>query len=532
MNAFVPTFKNDIFISYARVDNHHVANGLKVGWVDRFHVRLQALLDTRAGVAGRVKIWRDVKRLGLMQLFDAEIRKQVEGSAIFVALTSRGYHESKFCRPELTHFHAEATRQDLLRIDNTYRIVDVRLCNIPPDDRLDELSGTTGFDFHNAPPNADPWAGYPLNETDPDYTPFIERLADELYKTLEEFSKVIVADPPDPPDDPPPPPETPPGATEVQEGKFQLYLADVADTLQKLQRRVREKIEAQYSDVNVSQLQTLPPDATNHSAEVLKKLKTARLAVHLLDEVPGRYIEAGVSVTYPQQEAELSKRNARAQLVWVPDTLSLCNIEDSDHAALIRGLEEIANEEITANTDSSRPPKHMFVRSAEEHLAVEILQRIDDIRRNDEQLKPTAPYSVLLDAHAKDTNAAHEIGAYLERQRIQVSVITHPDERSALSIYEETMKRVNAVLVVYGNAQESWVIGRYHCALKMYVDGKSAIKVIGIFLAPPEKPDAEEIFTYGPTRPNLIIDHMHSTDLDEDKLSPLVGPPTIDNGPA
>jgi hypothetical protein len=81
-----PTFENDIFLSYARVDNQPPP-GAEEGWVDLFKKTLEIELAKRVGRAGVVKIWMETRRLASNQFFDDEIKTQIRQSGIFVALT-------------------------------------------------------------------------------------------------------------------------------------------------------------------------------------------------------------------------------------------------------------------------------------------------------------------------------------------------------------------------------------------------------------------------------------------------------------
>jgi hypothetical protein len=66
------SFKKDLFISYAHIDNQPLTPGQK-GWISRFHASLEALLSMRLGQA--TKIWRDDKLQG-DDVFSAEIVDQ------------------------------------------------------------------------------------------------------------------------------------------------------------------------------------------------------------------------------------------------------------------------------------------------------------------------------------------------------------------------------------------------------------------------------------------------------------------------
>lgn len=58
------SFRKDLFISYAHIDNQPLAPEQK-GWISRFHASLEALLSMRLGQAA--KIWR-MSKLGLIDI--------------------------------------------------------------------------------------------------------------------------------------------------------------------------------------------------------------------------------------------------------------------------------------------------------------------------------------------------------------------------------------------------------------------------------------------------------------------------------
>src|SRR5690348_5692923 len=92
--AYLPGFEHDIFISYVHDNNQD-------GWVTRLHDDLQKELD---GSVKGVKIWRDCE-LNSNTRFDDKIRKTIEGSAIFLPITSKRDLMSEYCRQELEWFH-------------------------------------------------------------------------------------------------------------------------------------------------------------------------------------------------------------------------------------------------------------------------------------------------------------------------------------------------------------------------------------------------------------------------------------------
>src|SRR5262245_48722932 len=102
--AYLPQFDFDVYISSAPVDN---LTWESHGWVDLFYQSLGVELSRRVGRLGAIKTWRNI---GEDQEFDENIRSAIEGSAIFVALISRGYLESSFCLKELQTFCETAAK--------------------------------------------------------------------------------------------------------------------------------------------------------------------------------------------------------------------------------------------------------------------------------------------------------------------------------------------------------------------------------------------------------------------------------------
>jgi hypothetical protein len=94
--AYLPQFKNDLFISYRRAANEAHDN-----WVDAFCEALRASL---AELVGDVSIWRDEELLRAGAAWRPEIAEALNNAAIFLAIISRTYLDSDECRKELDIF--------------------------------------------------------------------------------------------------------------------------------------------------------------------------------------------------------------------------------------------------------------------------------------------------------------------------------------------------------------------------------------------------------------------------------------------
>ena len=95
--TFVPNMRNDVFISYASVDNGPEE------WVKKFTHSFQTRLDKDLGRTDASKVWIDDKLRG-SEPFDEQLKEEVQQSAIFVLVMSTAWLKSKWCQREFALF--------------------------------------------------------------------------------------------------------------------------------------------------------------------------------------------------------------------------------------------------------------------------------------------------------------------------------------------------------------------------------------------------------------------------------------------
>ena len=96
---YIPSFDNDIFISYSHKDNKPIAQ--EEGWVEQFHNALKTRLEQVLG--DPAVVWRDKKLQG-NDKFDATIVEQLSKTAALVSILSPSYINSEWCIKELQEF--------------------------------------------------------------------------------------------------------------------------------------------------------------------------------------------------------------------------------------------------------------------------------------------------------------------------------------------------------------------------------------------------------------------------------------------
>jgi hypothetical protein len=243
-------------------------------------------------------------------------------------------------------------------------------------------------------------------------------------------------------------------------GPVDVYLAEVADSLRQIRKRVYDDLTREA----VSVAWHIPPpfDAEGHCQRVTTVLQRARLSVHLLDGYAGREIDGKPETTYLQEQVRLARDQARPQIIWTPRQLA--EIEDTQKALLAElrsggGLHE------------GTPPSE---------LVGDILARL----RRDRPL-PEEPQAVLLDGHPKDEKVLGEVEDFLRRHHVRTYVHRpQGDLRRDTERLTERLRSVGALVICHGEVEAAWAPSRLDEALKAALD---KLKLFCVYLAPPEK---------------------------------------------
>lgn len=164
--AYLPEFKNDLFISYRRAINEGPDR-----WVSSFQKALH--LSLKQLVGDKVVIWRDEEQLHTGDNWRDKLVEALESAAIYLAIISRTYLESRECRNELDLMLA-MLRADLGK--RQHRIFPVYVH--PPRFEADvpaELQGTHHREFFERSDDAP--LGFSELDAGPECLEFQQRLA-------------------------------------------------------------------------------------------------------------------------------------------------------------------------------------------------------------------------------------------------------------------------------------------------------------------------------------------------------------------
>ena len=143
---------NDIFISYAHIDNESLTEGQK-GWISQFHRTLEIRLRQLLGENPR--IWRDLKLSGT-DIFDDKILSQFGNTKLMISVISPRYVNSEWCTRELNEFYNSVENSGSVRVGDKSRII--KVVKTPVDGDSDAGSvhkifkSLLGFEFFDIDP--------------------------------------------------------------------------------------------------------------------------------------------------------------------------------------------------------------------------------------------------------------------------------------------------------------------------------------------------------------------------------------------
>ena len=467
MAFLAPRFTNDIFLSYARVDNQP-SPGEDEGWVDLFKKTLEIELAKRVGRAGAVNVWMDTRRLASNQFFDDEIERQIEQSGIFVALTSRGYiHPDSYCRKEIDLFHRKAqTPPESLRVGTRSRIFNAMLYNIPYKAWPTEFVGISSAVFYETHRSE---FGDPSRFGSETFETQIKELADDIYALLADYKATFET---------PAPPQPQP----LSENAPTVFLADTVDGLGELRTCIVNRLKQE--GIRVAGRIPPPYAADEHDRKAAAEMSAATLSVHLLDSTPGqKFIEGESGKTFLQRQAELGLEHAKSQLIWVPPSplVDIPSIKDEGYRGFLTDLEQGKREK----------ESYSFARVSDSGVPGEIVNRVKQLLAP----KPSAASAAsaaLLETHRKDQLHALALYPLLLGKAFQPYI--NPDEddpRKSFERFQALVSEISVLIIIFGQVTGDWVIERLNASLQVAgTINPPMLKLCGIYAPPGGDDDA------------------------------------------
>ena len=299
----LPNFEDELFISYAHIDNQPLAEGLK-GWVETFHERLKIRLEQLTGEPAR--IWRDRKLQG-NDIFAETLVARLSKAAILVVVLSPRYVKSEWCLKELDEFCKCAETGGGLVVGDRSRVFKVVKFHVPLQEHPPQLRGVLGYEFFEY----DAERGR-AREFSPDVTPardirYWEKLDDIAYDIKQMLDTLARSS------DASAPPSVAGAASEVKT----VYLSETTSDLAGERDLVKRELQQQGHVVLPDR--ELPLRGPSLRDALREYMTRSSLSIHLLGGSYGIIPEEeSRSLAEIQSEAAEERGESLRRIVWMP----------------------------------------------------------------------------------------------------------------------------------------------------------------------------------------------------------------------
>jgi hypothetical protein len=469
-------FENDIFISYAHIDDQPLVEGEK-GWVSCFHRALEIRLAQLLGRAA--KIWRDPKLQG-NDVYADRLVQSLPGVAILVSVVSPRYIKSEWCIRELQEFWNASSNTGGMRVGDKARVFKIVKTPVPVDRQPAEFQDVLGYEFFTVDPETG--RARELSQTGDDesqrmYWARLDDLAHDIAELLENIE--------------------PSGtATETHTGEsIEVYLAETSYDL----RDERDVIKRELMDHDHIVLPDRPLPLVGPECEeaIREQLARCRLSIHLIGKNYG-LVPEGVSDSIVVMQNELAiERGAEgdfSRLLWLPPGLET---EDERQLKFIDHLQ--TDVRIQEGADILQTSLEDFKTVIHQRLQPEVKEEADESvpkeTSTDEEDNNLLRIYFIYDQ--RDSEGPAPLEDYLFDKGYEVIVpVFDGDEAQVRRDHEENLSICDGVLLYYGVANELWLRRKLREIQKSAAFGrKKPITAKAIYVAPPETPPKRRLRT-------------------------------------
>ncbi|MGB7924023.1 MAG: TIR domain-containing protein [Pyrinomonadaceae bacterium] len=485
----VQGFDEDIFISYAHLDNQPLAEGLE-GWVETLHERLGIRLAQLLGE--EVKIWRDPKLQGNDYFADTLVVR-VAKVAVLVSVLSPRYVKSEWCMREINEFCKAAELQGGLRVGNSSRLFKIIKTYIPLEEQPPSLQPMLGYEFYDydaAQGRAKEFSPDVVPHRDIRYWEKLEDLANDLKQLIERMKEQTES-------------ATAPRASASSAnpaGKI-IYLAkttsDLSEERDIIQRELQQRGHRVLPD------EELPLNAVEMKEAVREYLKNSHLSIHLIGARYGMIPEdESRSIIQIQNDLAAERGQEMSRLLWMPTGLESQDERQQKFIDALRlGVNGFQGVEV--------------LQTKLEDLKMQIYEKLADKPQTPAPVENEGgPVSLYLICDKQDSESVAPLESYLFDQGFEVILpVMEGDEAQAAQDHKDNLLYCDAVMIYYGQASEIWLRMKLRELQKIAGYGRTQPMLAkAIHISGPPTPRKDQFKTheaivirnYGPFSPGLL----------------------------
>ncbi|WP_017319460.1 DUF4062 domain-containing protein [Mastigocladopsis repens] len=472
-------FEDDIFISYAHIDNHPLTEGQE-GWISDLHRALGIRLAQLRGETP--KIWRDLKLQG-NDYFGDTIVERFPKVALLVSVLSPRYVKSDWCVKELKEFYKAAATTGGVRVADKSRIFKVIKTPVERKQHPQEVQELLGYEFYQFDQSGRPIEFSKIFgvEAERNYWTKVNDLAYDMKQMLDKFSSNSNGAVE----------QTPIAPTETT-----IYLAET--TFDLVEERNKVKRELQQRGYSVLPEQSLPPYYPDFEQVVRENLERCKLSIHL---VGARYgmVPEGAERSLVVLQNELAVQHSQnspdfLRLVWMPVGLQP---QEPRQKEFITSLQSDAD---------------LFQTSLEEFKTI-IKDKLNPTPQPTKDIiAEDGPLRVYLICDQRDREAIAPFDDYLYDQGFEVILpLFEGDEAQVRQYHQEQLQVCDVVIIYCGDVNEPWVRTKLGDLRKVYGYGRSKPMLAkGIFMG---EPHTEQKRRWCRTREAQLIQSVNDLEL-------------------
>ncbi len=487
------SFENDIFISYAHIDDQPLVEGQK-GWISSFHRALEIRLAQLMGRAP--SLWRDPKLQG-NDIFSDRLVQRLPGVALLVCILSPRYVRSDWCMRELSEFMKATEETGGLRIGDKARVFKIVKTPVPLGQQPEQFQGLLGYDFYTVDPEIG--RARELSQTgDAEsqrlYWLKLDDLAHDIAESLERMDRGASLE------------------TMAPANSKTIYLAETSFDMRDERDVVRRELLGHGHVVLPDR--PLPLVGREFEDTVREQLSRSDLSIHLIGRNYGLIPEgARESIVVMQNELAIERGASKgfARLVWLPPGLA------SEEEKQLQFIDRLQTDvRIQAGADILQTPLEDFKGVVlqrlqpppEEPASAEKTERAEADAEADEEAGGLVRIYMIYDQ--RDGEAPQPLEDYLFQQGFEVIVpVFDGDEAQVRRDHEESLSICDGVLLYYGTANELWLRRKLREIQKSAAFGrKRPITGKAIVVAPPESVTKQRFRTHEA----LVIDQQAGFD--------------------
>ena len=496
----MPT-ENDIFVSYAHVDNKPFDN--PQGWVDSFVRRLSLRLEQLIGKEPAV--WRDTRLQG-NEYFAGSIGDGISSTLLLLSVISPRYVNSDWCRGELKEFCRRATQMNPSGAGNLSRVFKVVKTHVDEGEMPEELQGLLGYHFYDFDERGRPREFRPDEPPNKDqrYWDRLEDLALDIVKALKSLGADSQRES-----------RRAAGAEEDADAlplEKKVYLAETTADVTPERDRIRR--ELQQRGYYVLPDRELPRSAAEFEQKVSEHLSRCALSVQLVGSTYGLIPEGEEERSIIRIQEELATQRAGAdpsfsRLIWMPPGLEP---QGNRHRAFVEAL----HTSLGAGAE--------LLQTSVEDLKMRVVEKLTQraeapARQSNVDGDPEGPRAVYLICDNRDVGDVMPIEDYLFNQGFEVinsAVVSEGDD--AAQSHRESLLNCDAALIYYGNANQMWLRSKLWDLQKARGWGRtSPLAAKAVYVSAPQTTDKQRFRTH---EVPLVIQNFEG--FSPDSLKPFV----------